>query len=105
MSLLRNATASLTALVLLSGASSAMAADEEQAWKWEGSRAEEIAAKSLDVLIVRPLATARVAAGTVLMVPAMLLSSPMGREGFDGAYEVLMEEPAEYAFRRPIGEF
>lgn len=104
MSLLRNASASLAALVLLTGASSAMAEDE-QGWKFEGSRAEEISAKSLDILIVRPLATARFAAGTVLMLPAMLLSSPMGREGFDGAYEVLMEEPAEYAFRRPIGEF
>jgi len=103
MPLPRNVTAGLIALLLLSSASTAAAADD--GWQWDGSRAEQITATTIDLLIVRPLATARVAVGTVLMLPAMLLASPGGREGIDGAYDVFMVEPAEYAFRREIGKF
>ncbi|MBW2424099.1 MAG: hypothetical protein JRG86_07615 [Deltaproteobacteria bacterium] len=99
----RIAFAALTALLLLTAPTSAWAQDDR--WRWEGSQAEEITAKSVDALIIRPLATIRVAVGAALMLPACLLASPSGREGIDGAYEVLLEEPLEYAFTREMGEF
>jgi hypothetical protein len=103
MSLRRITIAGLAALLLIGGASTASAEDDK--WRWEGSEAEKVTATTIDLLIVRPLATVRVAVGAALMIPASLFASPSGREGIDGAYEVLLEEPSAYAFNRPIGEF
>ena len=108
----RRTAALCVAAALLLGASPALAAPE---WLkmpsfempdlgWEGSKAEDITAKSVDAVIVRPLATIRVMIGGCMFLPAALLSSPMGREGFDGAYDLLIAEPVEYAFKRPLGE-
>jgi len=72
---------------------------------WEGSRAQDVSGKTLDLLIVRPLATARVLVGGLLFIPASILSLPMGREGFSSAHEVFIEFPTEYAFDRKLGEF
>lgn len=72
---------------------------------FEGSLAEDIVATSLDAMIVRPLASARLLVGSVLFVPSLLFSLPMGREGFDGAYDTMIAEPYEYAFEREMGEF
>ena len=71
---------------------------------WEGTRAQEITSSTLDLLIVRPLATGRVIVGSLLFLPAALLSLPMEQEGFDGAFDTLIAEPSEYAFQRKIGE-
>lgn len=75
------------------------------AFEWEGSAAEENSAKAADALLVRPFAALRVVLGAVLMVPASIFSAPGGRENFDTAYEVLLELPIEYAFRRELGDF
>lgn len=72
---------------------------------WEGSRAEEGVAIALDAVFVRPLASARFGLGALMFVPAYLFSLPMGREGFDGAYDTLIAQPAEYAFERELGDF
>jgi hypothetical protein len=72
---------------------------------WEQSRGADIAASTLDLTIVRPLATAKVLVGAALFLPAALLSAPMGREGFDDAYEALIAVPAEFAFSREVGQF
>ncbi|HPG28398.1 MAG: hypothetical protein H6748_00370 [Spirochaetaceae bacterium] len=95
---LRRSSAALAALALL------LAATPSQAG-FEGSAAEDVLAKGVDVLIVRPLAALRVAVGAVFMAPAALFAAPSGREGLDGAYEVLLEEPIDYAFVRELGEF
>ncbi len=79
--------------------------DSFTSWDWEGSKAEAATAKGLDALIVRPLASARVLIGGVLFLPAAALASPGGREGIDGAYDVLLSEPMEYAFERELGDF
>ncbi len=92
------AFASLAAVVLLLSASPSTAA-------WEGSRGEDILAKGVDALIVRPLASARVIIGAIMFLPAALLSSPSGKEGFDAAYDTLIQEPSEYAFQRELGDF
>lgn len=73
--------------------------------EWEGSPAEDVVAKGVDAVIVRPLASVRVVVGTLLAGPAILLSSPSGREGIDLAYDTLIAEPAEYAFVRKLGDF
>lgn len=72
---------------------------------WEGSRAETATAMTVDLAIVRPIASARFLVGAVMFVPAYLASLPMGREGFDGAYDTLIAQPAEFAFVRKVGEF
>jgi hypothetical protein len=74
-------------------------------FEWEGSKAEDATAKGVDALFVRPLAAIRVAVGAVFMVPASLFAAPGGRETLDAAYEVLLEQPIEYAFRRELGDF
>ncbi len=91
------ATTLCAAIVLFSAAPSAA--------EWEGSRGEDIVAISIDGLIVRPLAMARVVVGAILSVPAIILASPSGREGIEGAYDILIVEPFEYAFTRKVGDF
>ncbi|MBJ22536.1 MAG: hypothetical protein GY910_07005 [bacterium] len=91
--------ASLAAAALLFSAAPAAAIE------WEGSTAENILAKTIDAAIVRPLASVRVVLGGILAVPAMILASPSGKEGIDGAYEVLLSQPIEYAFARELGDF
>jgi hypothetical protein len=68
------------------------------------SEFQDITVKTVDVVFVRPLAAARVFVGALMFVPAALFSLPMGQEGFDAAYDTLIDEPMEYAFRRKLGE-
>ena len=104
--------APLVASILMAiGPASSAAAADDGGWTsnlalptWSGSRAEDVTAKSVDALIVRPIATARVVLGALLFVPAAIISSPMGKEGFDGAYDTLIDIPFEYAFKRDIGD-
>lgn len=95
----------LAALLLLAaaGPSSALDLDAFDV-DWEGSRAQQVTSTALDLMIVRPLATCRVIVGAGLFLPAALLSLPMGREGYDGAYDTFIAEPTEYAFERKMGE-
>ncbi|HIE94639.1 MAG TPA: hypothetical protein EYQ83_17940 [Acidobacteria bacterium] len=53
---------------------------------------------------VRPLAAIRFIFGALIFVPTFLISLPMGQEGFDGAYEIFIDDPIEYAFLRDIGD-
>ena len=71
---------------------------------WDGSRAQEVTAATVDLAIVRPIAAARVLIGGMLFVPAAVFSAPMGREGFEGALDTLVIAPSEFAFDREIGE-
>lgn len=73
-------------------------------WRWEGSRAEEVTAKGFDAVVIRPLAMARVLLGLAMMVPASLFLWPQGREGYEGAYDVLVDAPMEYAVHRDLGD-
>lgn len=92
-------------LLLASSTANAQEGAENEAWKWEGSRADEITGVGLDALLVRPLAAARVVVGAAFLVPAAILSSPGGRDAIEGAYEIFLREPAEYAFGRKLGDF
>lgn len=82
---------------------------------WEGSTAQKAISSGLDLTIVRPLAAIRVGIGSVLLVPASVLASPACavnlvrgescRPVFEAGYDVLVGEPAEFAFQREVGEF
>ncbi len=80
-------------------------AESVSAQGFEGSAAEDVIAKGLDALVIRPLGAARVVIGAVFLVPASLFSSPGGLDSLRAAYEVLLEEPIEYAFMRELGDF
>lgn len=100
-------TAAAIALASLCGAQTASA-------EWDGSPAQKTISTGVDAVIVRPLAAARAGIGSVLLVPASILASPACavnlirgdscRPVFEAAYDVLVAEPAEYAFKREMGE-
>lgn len=81
---------------------------------WEGSVGQKIISTGIDVAVVRPLAALRAGIGAMLFVPAAILASPACavnaingedcRPVFEAPYEVLVGEPAEYAFQRKMGE-
>lgn len=97
------------AAVLLSLLAAGSAAAE-----WNGSTGQRAVSTGIDAAIVRPLAAARVAVGAALLVPASILASPAcivnlfsGDECgpvFQAPYDILVAEPADYAFHRPMGE-
>ena len=104
---LRWGAASALSLAALLGAPAASA-------DWGGSAAQKTVATGLDMVIVRPLSAARAGIGSVLLIPASILASPACavnlvrgdscRPIFEAPYEVLVAEPAEYAFKREMGE-
>lgn len=81
---------------------------------WDGSTAQRIASTGVDIVIVRPLAAVRAGIGSLFLVPAALLASPACvvnlvngescRPVYEAPYEVLVRDPAEYAFGREMGE-
>lgn len=60
---------------------------------------------TVDVLIVRPASVVTLVVGGVLLVPAALITAPNGWDSITDAYARFVNEPAEYALNRPIGEF
>ena len=59
----------------------------------------------VDLLIIRPLAGVTLAAGAALFIPAVIMTSPNGKEGIKDAYDRFVREPGEYFASRPLGEF
>jgi hypothetical protein len=72
---------------------------------WDGAAVEDVSAKVVDAIIIRPLATMRVIVGAAMLVPASLLSVWGGSEGLNSGYDLLVAEPIEYAFDRKLGDF
>ena len=78
------------------------------------STTQQVLLTGLDMAIVRPLAAFRVGIGSILLVPAAILASPACfvnlahhtdcRPVYEAPYDVLVGEPAEYAFGRKLGE-
>ena len=56
-----------------------------------------------DVLFVRPVSLAAVVVGTVMYVVALPFSIPSGSVEKSG--KLLVSEPFEYTFARPLGDF
>ncbi len=62
-------------------------------------------AKAFDAVVLRPLGFLTTVIGVVFYVPAVLVSIPNGPEGREEAWDVLVGEPAESTFQRPLGDF
>jgi len=102
--------ASLAAAAAHLGAAMPAAAETESA----AETATRVVATGVDATIVRPLAALRAGVGSVLLVPAAILASPAClvnlinsescRPVYEAPYEVLVSEPADYAFNRKLGE-
>jgi hypothetical protein len=58
-----------------------------------------------DLCLIRPLAGVTAAAGVVLFIPAVILTSPNGKDSMKDAYDRFVREPGEYFATRPLGEF
>lgn len=67
--------------------------------------ASDYAAQAFDVVVLRPLGLAAVIIGAGLFVPAAIVTAPGGRDAVQEAWEVFIQAPARFAFRRPLGEF
>lgn len=57
----------------------------------------------VDVLVVRPLGLATTVVGAVLTVVALPFTIPSG--SVKESAEMMIVNPAEYTFKRPLGEF
>ena len=70
-----------------------------------GKRAAAGFAVGFDLLILRPLGFATTAVGAVFFIPAVVLSAAGGSEVREEAFDLFIYIPAEYTFRRPLGDF
>jgi uncharacterized membrane protein len=75
------------------------------------SFAEEVGTgpKIFDAAVLRPLGTVKLAVGMLFLIPASVLYTfrmPFDSDTgvFQEAAEMLVVEPANYVFRRPLGE-
>ena len=57
----------------------------------------------VDVLVVRPVGLATTVLGTVLTIVALPFTIPSG--SVKASAETMIVQPAEYTFKRPLGEF
>ena len=63
------------------------------------------AAAGFDVVILRPLGLAVLAIGAAAFVPVAVLSAPGGKDSFQTALEIFVTTPANFVFKRPLGDF
>ena len=68
-------------------------------------RRTNIPAAIFDVMVLRALGTFNLAVGAAAFVGSVVVSAPLGREGFDTSYSQYVVEPFDELFRRPLGEF
>lgn len=72
----------------------------EQDGSVSGDRATDMA---IDAVIVRPLGLAATVVGTVLTVVALPFTIPSG--SVESSARELILKPADYTFKRPLGDF
>jgi hypothetical protein len=63
------------------------------------------AVAGFDVVILRPLGLAALAVGTVAFIPVAVLTAPDGLDSLQAALEIFVTTPAEWVFKRPLGDF
>lgn len=76
----------------------AAAVDEAVPYDWT-----EIPAATLDVLVLRPLAALATVAGLPMFVASVPFVAASGE--LLTSWDVFVLAPADYAFRRPLGDF
>jgi hypothetical protein len=89
--------AGLLALVLATLAASSVAGQTDSG---TGDRATDMV---LDVVVMRPLGLAATLIGSVLTVVALPFTIPSG--SVESSAHELIVKPAEYTFKRPLGDF
>ena len=91
----RSTTTLLAGIVALSllGPPSAHAGDDPAHWS----------AKTFDAIVLRPLGSLATVAGFVFFVCSTPLAGVSGK--IPTAWDVLVMNPADYTFRRPLGDF
>jgi predicted cobalt transporter CbtA len=77
-------------------------ASTEQHWY---DRLEGPTNQGIDLLVLRPLSLVTLIAGGLLFLPAALMTAPNGMDSVADAYERFVNEPGEYFWGRPLGEF
>ena len=55
--------------------------------------------------MLRPLGFAALPIGVAFFVPAAAITAPNGRESVERALELFVTSPANYVFKRPLGDF
>lgn len=60
--------------------------------------------KAFDAVLIRPFDFCGFLVSSAAFVPAALMTSPTGRESIENAYDLLVREPKENVFDRPLGE-
>ncbi len=89
------------AVLALTTAGPATGAEAEAAQA--GVTPEEIGAKVLDVVVLRPLGAVATVAGFGFFVASLPIVAPTREIGW--TWDVFVLAPAEYTFVRPVGEF
>lgn len=62
-------------------------------------------AKAFDALVLRPLGFAALPIGAAFFIPAAAITAPNGMDSVQQALEFFVTNPANYVFKRPLGEF
>ncbi len=69
------------------------------------SGAARVASIGFDAVILRPVGFVALVVGAGLFVPAALITAPNGWHSITEAREILVDNPAEHLFQRPLGDF
>lgn len=64
-----------------------------------------IVSQVFDVVILRPFGFVVLAVGSALFVPAVIVTSPGGRDNIEGALDFFVLTPYRDVFERPLGDF
>jgi len=86
-------------LALAPVAASAQSPDKQQTPRDEYSAAQ----MATDLLLARPLGFAATVLGTALFIVSLPFSAAGGNA--DQAGQILVKDPAEFTFKRPLGDF
>jgi hypothetical protein len=87
----------LAAVLVVAPLGSVMAQDDPN------SKDRNAGAMAADLVLTRPVGFCAIVAGAAVFVVSLPFSALGGNTG--QAYKKLVSDPAEYTFRRPLGEF
>jgi hypothetical protein len=87
----------LTAVLVVAPFGSVIAQDDPY------SKDHDPGAMAADLVLTRPVGLCAIVAGAAVFVVSLPFSALGGNTG--QAFEKLVSDPAEYTFRRPLGEF
>ncbi len=93
----------VTGLLILSLLMSSRAAVAESTEYYPGEHVSSGEAMAVDIIAARPIGLAAMVGGAVVFLVSLPFSALGGNS--NEAWETLVVAPAEYTFRRPLGNF